>query len=113
MNEQELRAAAICGVCKKKFGSSGLPLFYRVTIARYGVDGAALRRQTGLEMMMGGHVGLAQALSPEGSMTQTLMEPATMTVCETCAPEDHSVHVLAEMASASAGQSRVRPLSEA
>lgn len=95
MKERELRAAAICGVCRQKFGSSGLPVFYRITIARYGVDRGPLMRQTALEMMMGGHVDLAQALSPDEDMTVTLQEPATITVCETCAAERTNVHRLA------------------
>lgn len=87
MKERELRAAATCGLCGEKIGKSRLPLFWRVTIERWGIKRDAVMRQTGLEMVMGGHVGLAQALSPDEDLAVRVMDPVTITVCETCAVE--------------------------
>lgn len=98
MKERELRERATCAVCRQKIGRSGLPLFYTVTIERHGVKLNAVQRQTGLEMMLGGHVGLAQALGPDEEMTERLMGPATITVCETCSIQDAMVAHLAELA---------------
>jgi len=98
MNEIELRKAAKCGLCGKKVGESGIPLFYRVRIERLGINLAAVRRQSGLEMMLGGSVALAQALSPEGEMTTQVMKPFEFTVCETCSTQDHCLAAMVEMA---------------
>ena len=87
MKERELRAAATCGLCGKKIGHTRLPLFWRVTIERWGIKANAVMRQAGLEMMMGGNVGLAQAFSPDEDMAVRVMDPVTITVCETCAVE--------------------------
>jgi hypothetical protein len=84
MKERELRAHATCSMCRKKIGESGMPLFYRVTIERFGVKLDAVRRQTGLEMMLNGHVAIAQAMSPDEDMAVPVMEKLVLVVCETC-----------------------------
>lgn len=86
MKERELREHAVCNLCGKKIGESGLPLFWTAQIQRHGLKLDALRRQTGLEMMLGGHVALAQIMGPDEDMTQ-LMSSDEITVCETCALE--------------------------
>lgn len=97
MKEAELRAVAKCAGCDKPFGHTGLPLFWRVTIERYGVDALAIQRQTGLEMMLGGHVAIAQAMGPNEDMAKPMMEPVTVTLCEHCAIQEQQViAVLAE-----------------
>lgn len=47
MKERELRAHAVCSLCRKKIGDSGMPLFYRLTVERFGVKVDAARRQAG------------------------------------------------------------------
>lgn len=98
MNEEELRKRAVCAHCDQKIGSTGIPLFYTVTIARHGIDVAAVRAQAGLEMMLG-NVRLAQVMGPNADMTHTIMEPATITICERCSTADLCVAQLAEYAS--------------
>lgn len=89
MKAQELRAHATCSLCREKIGASGLPLFYRVTIERFGVKLDAVRRQTGLEMMLDGHVGIAQAMGPDEDMAVPLMEKLVLVVCEACSTTMH------------------------
>lgn len=84
MKERELRAHAICSLCRKKILEGGLPLFYRLTIERFGVKFDAIRRQAGLEMMLDNHVAIAQAMGPDEDMTMSMMEKLTLVVCETC-----------------------------
>lgn len=84
MKERELRAHATCSMCREKIGKSGLPLFYRVTLERFGVKLGAVRRQTGLEMMLNGHVAIAQAMGPDEDMAMPLMEKLVLVVCESC-----------------------------
>lgn len=84
MKERELRAHATCSMCRKKIGESGVPLFYRVTLERFGVKLDAVRRQTGLEMMLNGHVAIAQAMGPDEDMAVPVMEKLVLVVCESC-----------------------------
>jgi hypothetical protein len=84
MKEKELREAANCAMCGKPFGHSGLPLFWRVTIERFGVDYQAMRRQDGLTGLLGGNVALAQIMGPDENIATPMMEPIKVTVCEPC-----------------------------
>ena len=84
MKEKELRAHATCSLCRKKIGASGLPLFYRLTVERFGVDLHAVRRQSGLEMLLGGAVHIAQAMGPDEEMATPVMDKLVLVVCEPC-----------------------------
>lgn len=97
MKERELRAAATCGLCGKPFGHCGVPFFYRVTVERHGVKADAIRRQTGLAMQIGS-AALAQVMGPDEEMTQPLLEPVTITVCEACSTQPNCVAAIAEAA---------------
>lgn len=48
MKEKELRKHAICAMCGKKIGHTGLPLFWTVKVERWAVNMGAVRRQGGL-----------------------------------------------------------------
>ena len=84
MKEQELLAHATCSLCRKKIGATWIPLFYRVTVERFGVKLDAVHRQAGLEMMLGGHVRIAQAMGPDEDMATPVMEKLVLVVCESC-----------------------------
>lgn len=84
MKEIELRRHATCSMCRKKFGECGSPLFYRITLERFGIRLNAVRRQIGLEMMLGGHVAIAQAMGPDEDMAVPVMEKLVLVVCESC-----------------------------
>lgn len=97
MKEAELRAAATCALCRKPFGHTGLPLFWRVTIERFGVDVRATRRQDGLAQMLG-NTALASVMGPGEEMAGLIAEPTTITVCEECAiTKSHCVAMMAEV----------------
>lgn len=84
MKQAELRKHATCALCTKPIGHTGLPLFWRVTIERFGIDLNAVRRQDGLAAFLG-HSGLAVAMGPDDDMAKAMMEPLTLTACESCA----------------------------
>ena len=86
MKEKELREAAICEICKKQIRASGIPLFYRVQIKRYGLNAGALQRQQGLTMMLGNHAALASIMGPNEDMADKISE-TEFTVCESCSSE--------------------------
>lgn len=98
MKERELRSRSICAHCQRKIGETRLPIFYTVMIARHGLDLAAIERHHGLTMFLGGSATLANVMGPDEEMTATLIEPATITICEECASKDVCVHQLAEYA---------------
>jgi hypothetical protein len=87
MRESELRQHAKCGLCGKSIGHTGLPMFWVVTIERYGLRRDALMRQAGLTMQLGGNAVLAGVMGPDEEMTMDLMDPVKVTVCEFCATE--------------------------
>ena len=87
MKEKELRKHAICSLCREKILAGGIPLFYRVTIERFGVRLSAVERQQGLTMMLSGSAVLAAVMGPNEDMAQSLMEPLVLTVCENCSTE--------------------------
>lgn len=94
MRETELRDSATCALCGRLVGKSGLPLFWRVRIERHGIDLAAVQRQSGLTLLLG-NAALAMAMGPDEEMTTPLMEPVTLTVCETCGTQNVCIAYLA------------------
>lgn len=97
--EEELRDAAKCALCGKGFGHTGLPLFWRVRIQRFGLNAAAANRQQGLAMILGGNGRLALVMGADEVMAREI-EGFEFTVCETCACETSlPVAALAEAAS--------------
>jgi hypothetical protein len=86
MKAEELRKYAVCSICRKKLGETGLPLFYKVTIERFGIDLAAVNRQAGLEQMIG-NPRIAQAMGTDSEMTVKLLEPTVLSICEPCSTD--------------------------
>jgi hypothetical protein len=85
MKEKELRELAECGVCHKPFGHTGIPLFWRVRVTRYGINLRTVKAQDGLAQMMGGSSELAAVMGPDKDMASPVMGPVEVTVCEACA----------------------------
>lgn len=97
MKEAELRKHATCALCRNPILASGLPLFWRVTIERFGIDMQAVQRQDGLGVFMG-HAGIAAIMGPDEEMATPMMPPVALAVCETCAVQSElPVAVLAEI----------------
>ena len=97
MKERELRKYLTCSVCRKPIGAAGLPLFFRVTLERFGVDVKVTRRQDALGDFIGSS-RIAEVMGPNEDMTQTLMEKLTLSICEACAiAGDRPIHFLAEL----------------
>ncbi len=92
MKEQELREVSECAMCHRPFGVSGLPLFWRITLVRHGLDVLAMQRQDGLGAMLQ-NSALASVMGPDETMTKVLSE-RTITVCEGCAGKPVSVYEL-------------------
>lgn len=95
MKEKELREVSTCGLCHEKIGKSGIPLFMRVNVKRYGLKADAIRRQQGLGMLLGGSGSLASAMGQDEDMAEIISEK-TITVCEKCAGEYHILYHILE-----------------
>ncbi len=85
MKEKELRQLSTCSFCNEKlFANNVVPMFWTMKVSQYILDTAALQRQTGLEMMMGGAAGLAQVMSPNEDLAKEIGEEKTLSVCMEC-----------------------------
>lgn len=67
-----------------------LPIFYRVTVERIGVDANAVGRMVGLAQFLGSD-RLAEVMGPDLEVTRQLLAPVELVVCEGCAYEHNRV----------------------
>lgn len=95
----EIRQCASCG---KGVMTGGQITFYEVTAVQCIVDLKNVQRLHGLEMMMGGNVGIARAFSPDNTIAHRVGQPVKHWICQACGVESPlHVAVLAEEAEAS------------
>lgn len=90
MKERELAKHTTCKLCNRLITAGGLPLFWCVTVERHGLDARAMRRQAGLGMVLG-NAALASIMGPDEDLTQTLLEPVKLIVCESCMVGDSAL----------------------
>lgn len=69
LDANELKACTCCG---RGVMHAGSPFFYELTMRSCVVDVKNVQRMHGMELMMGGAVGLARALSPSNTVAQRL-----------------------------------------
>ena len=95
MKQNELKKCAICG---KGVMHTGVPFFYRLSLERMAIDVAAVKRQHGLEMMMGNAAALAFHMGPQEDIAQGFMGPFTLLICEDCSTTSTMIAQLLESA---------------
>jgi hypothetical protein len=95
MKEAELRENSHCALCKKPIGNSGVPLFWRVTVERFGLNMPALQHQQGLGLMLGG--ALAQVMGADEDLALPVMDAVKVTVCESCCTRTTCVAALGDI----------------
>ncbi len=95
MKQSELQK---CIVCNKGMMHTGIPLFYKVTFARMGVDMGAVQRQNGLEQMLGGSAALASVFSPNEDIASPIDGESTVLICEECSCKQIVLAEIAERA---------------
>lgn len=83
MKEKELRAHLTCNFCNAVVTHTGLPLFWRLKVARFGLDAHAVQRQHGLALHLGS-AALAGIMGPDEDLAKPVMEEVTLTACEGC-----------------------------
>ncbi|MFA4971795.1 MAG: hypothetical protein WC683_04230 [bacterium] len=86
MKQDELRKHSKCSNCGKVITHTGLPLFWTITIERHGIKVNTLIRQGGLAALLGS-AELARVMGTDEDVTQQMMDPVTVTLCEPCATE--------------------------
>ena len=84
MKETELRKHATCSLCHRKIGHQMVPLFWRLTVERFGIDLAAMLRQDGLTALLGGNAEIARVMGPDEDLARPVIDPVVLTVCESC-----------------------------
>jgi hypothetical protein len=87
---------AKCALCKKGVMHAGVPIFFRVTVERFGVDLRAVEREHGLELLTGSPA-LANVFSDGRPLASRMDLPGTLTVCMGCATAQVCVGRLEEM----------------
>ena len=86
MKENEIRERAQCANCEMPIGAAIVPLFFTVAVKRWKINVDAVKRQTGLAMMLGGHSQLAEFMGPNEDMA-SLEEEVEFTLCANCIAE--------------------------
>ena len=85
LKESELRKFAKCANCKRPVGKTGVPMFYLITVEQHFIDMAAVNRQQGLAMVLGGNGALASVMGPNEDMTKPLHKTVKLMICHDCA----------------------------
>lgn len=93
MKQSEFQPCALCG---KGVMHAGSPIFHRVTIEAMGIDLNAVRRQDGLERMMG-HPGLAHIMGEDADLAVE-MDRLQGLVCLQCAIHGSVAHLAEALA---------------
>lgn len=76
-----------CKKCGKGVMHTGIPLFYRITVEQMGVDGNAVRKAHGLEMMLGRAAPLGQVLGLNEDIGIPIGDPSKGLLCMTCSQD--------------------------
>lgn len=104
MGEQEIQGAKMkagdfrpCALCGKGVMHTRIPLFYRVTIQRMGIDARAVREANAMEKFFEGHIGIARAFS-DPDIAKPITEQQTVLICESCSTMPHMLAQLPEAA---------------
>jgi hypothetical protein len=72
-----------CAGCGQGVMHDGNIAFYRIAVEHMVCDVGAIRRQAGLEMMMGSPV-LAAVMGPDQDLAQSVGKPVTLLLCQDC-----------------------------
>lgn len=81
MKRDELKKCVVCG---EGVMHNNQLTFYRLRTQYMFVNVGAVQRQSGLEMMFGGHAGIAQAVGPDEDLADVVSETDVL-VCLDCA----------------------------
>lgn len=94
MKRAELLQHTTCSACNRKLGQTGLPLFWRLKVERFGLDAKAIQRADGLGAFMGSHA-IAAVMGPDEDLAVPLLDPVTLTLCDGCAMDQQCIAQLA------------------
>lgn len=86
-----------CIKCSQGVMHAGMPLFWKISVERFGIDIKSIKRQVGLEMMLG-NSGLARAMGADEEIAKPVMSKVEFVLCESCAIEENCIPLLAETA---------------
>lgn len=73
-----------CILCGRPPLHENVPVAYHISLTVLGLDLNAVRRQIGLEMVLGGSAALALAMGPDEDLLKSFSEPVKGLVCVDC-----------------------------
>ncbi len=82
-----------CAKCGKGLMHSGIPIVWKMTAHRVGVDIRKIDQQAGLELMIG-HAVIAAVLAPAFDYGVAVARPVEFMLCEPCALDGNLLAVL-------------------
>ena len=82
-----------CALCNRGMMHGGSPIFYELSFTTCVVDIPNVQRMHGMEMMMGGAVGIARVFSPSNNVANR-MPPSRSLICSECAESRPTVPLL-------------------
>ncbi|MEW6511862.1 MAG: hypothetical protein AB1428_13000 [Bacteroidota bacterium] len=88
-----------CCVCKLGVMVNNAPTFFRITVEPFMMDGRAIQRRHGMELMMGGGVGgavLAEVMGTDEDLAAPLRPAKTLFICRDCSMQPMPIMALAE-----------------
>lgn len=81
-----------CAACGKGVLHTGVPLAWRVTIERFGLDRRAIDQQHGLELLIG-DPRIAHVMGPDGDLAKRIDSPDVQLLCEQCFAKPYTLLV--------------------
>lgn len=84
-----------CALCKKGMMHGRNIIFYELQIAQCVIDARNVKSMHGLELMMGGAIGIARALSPSNAVARRLPSERKL-ICQPCLLENTTLAILME-----------------
>ena len=95
MNEAELSNHLTCNNCGMLVTACGLPLFWKLTVERHGINAEKLRSSVSMSNIVGNYgIAKAMGLTPD-DVTQPMMDAKVVTLCDSCAIDPDCMPVAA------------------
>jgi hypothetical protein len=79
-----------CFICKKGIGHAGMPIFFKITMQRYGLNARTVQQTLGLESFFGGvqdGAVLANVMGADPDIADKLEEEVSGLICFSCSTE--------------------------
>ena len=83
MKQDEIKP---CSFCREGVMHAGSPVFYRIKLDHMGINASAIRKQSGLELMLGGGqaaANIAFHMGPQEEIAEIIISEEKI-ICQSC-----------------------------